>query len=63
MKGFKLVSHYLKQNKLNNFEKQNVKVLLNGNNEIIWLINYRSDERYKVNQASKTLIKLTTIDN
>ena len=63
MKGFKLVSHYLKQNKLNNFEKQNVKVLLNGNNEIIWLINYRSDDRYKVNQASKTLIKLTTIDN
>ncbi len=63
MKGFKLVSHFLKQYKLNNFNKQNIKLLVNGNNEIIWVVNYRSDDRYKVNQASKTLVKFSTIDN
>lgn len=60
MKGFKLLSDFLKDQKLNSFEKENCKLLVNGNNEIIWVIGYRSDERYRVSQKDTQLIKLTT---
>ena len=62
MKGFKLVSDFFKDQKMNIFEKENCKLLINGNNEIIWLIGHRSDERYRVNSQVKTLLKISTID-
>ena len=62
MKGFKLVSDFFKDKKMNVFEKENCKLLINGNNEIIWLIGLRSDERYRVNSQVKTLLKISTID-
>jgi tRNA(Ile)-lysidine synthase len=62
MKGFKLVSDFLKDEKLNTFEKEKCQLLLNGNGEIIWVIGYRSDERYKVSKSEKDLLKLTLIE-
>lgn len=58
MKGFKLLSDFLKQEKLNNFEKENVRLLVNGNGEIVWVMGFRSDERYRVNKNGKAFIKL-----
>lgn len=58
MKGFKLLSNFFKDLKLNLFEKQKTLLLINGNNEIIWVIGYRTDNRYKIeNWDSKNLIK------
>jgi len=62
MNGFKLVSDFLKDQKLNTFEKENVRLLINGNNQIIWIIGYRSDERYKVKPLSAKFLKLTEFD-
>jgi len=62
MKGFKLLSDFLKEQKLNKFEKESCKLLVNGNGEIIWIIGYRSDERYKVNLKNKELIKFTLVE-
>ncbi len=62
MKGFKLVSDFFKDQKLNTFEKESCKLLINGNKQIIWIIAYRSDERYKVNQRSKSFLILTKLD-
>lgn len=62
MKGFKLVSDFLKEKKMNIFEKENCKLLINGNGEIIWIVGYRSDDRYKVNTKSKTVLKLSLIE-
>jgi tRNA(Ile)-lysidine synthase len=61
MKGFKLLSDFLKDEKLNNFEKERCKLLVNGNGEIIWVMGKRSDERYRVNETENNLIKLTLI--
>jgi tRNA(Ile)-lysidine synthase len=61
MKGFKLISDFLKDEKLDSFEKENVKLLVNGNGEVIWVIGYRSDGRYKVQPGDDDLIKLTYI--
>lgn len=62
MKGFKLVSDLLKDQKLNAFEKENCKILENGNGEIVWVIGYRSDDRYKVTEPNNKLLKLSLIE-
>ena len=59
MKGFKLMSDFLKDEKLNHFEKENCRVLVNGNDEILWLLSYRSDERYRVDAGDTNLLKLS----
>lgn len=62
MKGFRLLSDFFKDEKLNTFEKENCRLLVNGNGEIIWVMGHRSDDRYKVTPKEKNLIKLTFID-
>jgi len=61
MNGFKLLSDFYKEQKLNAVEKDNTKLLVNGNGDIIWVIGYRSDERYRVNEKSKNILKLTQL--
>ena len=58
MNVFKLISKIYKDEKLNVFEKTNTKLLINGNNDIIWIIGLRSDQRYKIDKQTD-LIKLT----
>ena len=58
MNVFKLISKIYKDEKLNTFEKTNTKLLINGNNDIIWIIGLRSDQRYKIDKQTD-LIKLT----
>ena len=62
MNKFKLLSDFLKDQKLNKFEKDNCEVLVNGNNDIIWILGYRSDNRYKVETQATNLIKLTLLE-
>lgn len=62
MKGSKLLSDYMKEQKLNTFDKENCALLVNGNNEIMWLLGFRSDDRYRVKGSEKDLLKLTIID-
>jgi tRNA(Ile)-lysidine synthase len=60
MKGFKLVSDFYRDSKLSMFDKKSTLLLINGNNEIVWVIGQRSDERYRVmNKSHEELIKLT----
>jgi tRNA(Ile)-lysidine synthase len=62
MKGFKLMSDFLKEQKLNNFEKENCKLLINGNNEVIWVVGFRSDERYRANEKNTDFLKFTVVE-
>jgi len=61
MKNFKLVSDLLKEQKLNTFEKDQCRLLVNGNGDIIWVMGYRSDERYRVDPAGKDFIKISLL--
>lgn len=61
MKGFKLISDFLKDEKINSVEKENCLLLVNGNDEIIWVVGRRSDDRYKVDQSKKEFLKLSLI--
>lgn len=58
MKGFKKVSDFLIGIKMPLFEKKNVMVLVNANEDIIWIIGHRVDERYKINSKTKLVLKL-----
>lgn len=57
MKGYKKVSDFLINQKLNRFEKENVWLLLNKN-EIVWVIGKRLDDRYKITPNTKKILKL-----
>ena len=56
MNGKKKVSKYFKDEKFSLIDKQN-QWLLCSNNEIIWIINHRADERFIANNNTKNIIK------
>ena len=58
MTGRKLVSDFLTDRKLNRFEKAETFVATYGD-DIIWLIGHRSDNRYRVTEATKRILKLS----
>lgn len=56
MKGFKKLSDYFINQKIPLQQKTQIPILVNGNDEIIWICGYRSDDRYKVNLNSEKII-------
>ena len=58
MKGRKKISKYLKDIKLSKFDKEEVYVLVNGDNQIIWVIGLQQDDRFKVKSETKNVIKI-----
>lgn len=58
MKGRKLVSDFLTDRKINRLEKAETFVATCGE-DIIWLIGYRSDNRYRVTEGTKRILKLS----
>jgi len=57
MNNYKKLSDFFIGIKMSRFEKENVRILENGNGEIIWVINFRLDERYKVPVNGKDILK------
>jgi tRNA(Ile)-lysidine synthase len=60
MNFHKKISDFFIDNKVNRFEKENVWLLLSGN-EIIWVVGYRLDNRYKVNNDTKQIIEFQIV--
>ena len=59
MKGSKKVSKFFKDQKLLNTDKQD-SWILSSNNQIVWIINHRMDDRFKITPATKKILKITT---
>ncbi len=62
MKGSKLISDILIDNKVNSFEKENVYVIL-SNDKIIWLVGHRSSDEFKVTDSTKNILTMELISN
>ena len=60
MKGKKKVSKFFKDEKLSLPEKESCWLLCSGS-EIIWVIGYRADARFAVDEDSKNILQLTYI--
>lgn len=56
MKGKKKLSKYFKDEKLSLVEKERVWVLC-SDGDIVWVIGYRADDRFKVTQTSKVMTR------
>ena len=57
MNGKKKLSKYLKDEKLSLIEKENIWLLTSGDN-IVWVIGKRADNRYKVTEQTKQILKI-----
>ncbi len=57
LEGKKKLSKYFKDEKLSIIDKENVWVLC-SEGDIVWLLNRRGDERFKVSQATKHILKI-----
>lgn len=53
MKGYKKLSDFFIDEKVPVSHKNNLAILVNGNNQIIWIIGLRSDNRYKITKSTK----------
>jgi len=58
MQGKKKLSKYFKDEKLSLLAKERVWLLCSGK-EIIWIINYRADNRFKISPKTNKLLKVT----
>ncbi len=58
MKGKKLLSDFFTDLKINLFEREKVLLLVTSKNEIIWVIGYRADNRFKVTDKTKKILKI-----
>lgn len=55
-KGKKKISDFFTNIKLNSEQKQQVRLLLHANNDILWVMGYRSDNRYAVTANTHTIL-------
>ena len=62
MKGSRLLSDFLKDLKLTTNQKSSVSVLLTADGEIAWVVGYRVDERFKVTEKTRSVLKVSIKD-
>ncbi|WP_299335463.1 tRNA lysidine(34) synthetase TilS [uncultured Psychroserpens sp.] len=58
MKGKKKLSKYFKDEKLSLVDKENI-WLLTSNDDIVWILGRRADERFKVTKQTTKILKIT----
>ncbi|WP_127845702.1 tRNA lysidine(34) synthetase TilS [Psychroflexus aestuariivivens] len=59
MHGRKKLSDFLKDEEVNLMDKQNQLLFCDDKQNIIWVVNHRIDERYKVEPQTKNILKIT----
>lgn len=60
MKGRKKLSDYFSDNKFSLVDKESSWLLCSDEN-IVWLVGHRSDDRYRVSRSTKSVLKITLI--
>jgi tRNA(Ile)-lysidine synthase len=57
MKGSKLLSDFFADQKFTEYQKQNVWLLVSADGEILWVVGYRIDDRFKIVNDTKTVFE------
>jgi tRNA(Ile)-lysidine synthase len=63
MKGRKKLSDYFVATKVSLRDKKRIPILENGNGDILWVVGYRADDRYKITAHTKKVIIFETHKN
>ncbi|MBS4059812.1 MAG: tRNA lysidine(34) synthetase TilS [Bacteroidetes bacterium] len=58
MKGTKLLSDFFADKHFSQLDKEQALLLLSGNGDVVWLVGHRIDERYKVKDATKKILRI-----
>ena len=61
MKGSKLLSDFFVDQKMGTRQKEDCQVLVTANDEIVWVLGRRIDDRFKVTDKTKTILKVQMI--
>jgi tRNA(Ile)-lysidine synthase len=59
MKGKKKLSDFFIDEKFSQFEKEDSWLLI-SNNEVVWIINHRLDDRHKVSSSTINVLQIET---
>jgi len=62
MRGTKLVSDYLTDRKMSLFQKRRQLVVLDATGTILWLVNERMDERFRITDSTTKVLSLECLD-
>ncbi|MDD4199212.1 MAG: tRNA lysidine(34) synthetase TilS [Paludibacter sp.] len=62
MKGKKKLSDFFIDLKINRFDKENIHVVLSGN-QIVWVVGLRIDERFKVTEKTKRILEIKVVSS
>ena len=54
----KKISDYFVQKKIGRYDKKRIPILVNGNGDIIWIVGYRADNRYRMTESTKKVVTL-----
>ena len=57
MKGSKLLSDFFVDQKFTEYQKQNVWLLVSADGDILWVVGYRMDDRFKIVNNTKTVFE------
>ena len=57
MKGSKLLSDFFVDQKFTEAQKTSVFLLVSADNEILWVVGHRIDDRYKVTSETKSILR------
>lgn len=61
MQGKKKLSKYFKDEKFSLLEKENQWLLCNSDNEIIWIVGHRADDRFRITERTTEILKITSL--
>jgi tRNA(Ile)-lysidine synthase len=59
MKGSKLVSDYMTDQKVSILEKRHQEVVIDATGAIVWLIGRRTDNRFRVSKETTNVLRIT----
>ena len=57
MKGSKLLSDFFVDQKFTEFQKRNVWLLVSADHKILWVVGYRIDDRFKIEERTRTVLE------
>ena len=58
LNGRKKLSDFFTDHKLSLFDKEKIWLLCDAQNRIVWVVNYRQDNRFKVTETTSTILKI-----
>ena len=58
MRGTKLVSDFFNDHNFTTFQKKTTPILVDSNDQIVWIVGYRIDDRFKITDKTKTIYEI-----